>query len=89
MEANLNIYIQGIKGGNVKNHHNEGYCSLNIDTLNSMFDGYFIEVDAFKGQGKTYKRREQCDIRIYKCGKLIFSGTFLELCEKLNSSNSL
>ena len=45
-----------------------------------------IVVDAFEGQGNSYKKREVMNIEIYDNGNLVFKGDKRELFEKLTTS---
>jgi len=76
--ANLDVSIIGTKGGKPNNKYNIGYVRANID------DGKMdIAVDAFEGQGKSYKRREKALITIYNVNDIVFKGTAKELIEQL------
>lgn len=77
MKANVNVKIQGIKGGNPSYSENKGYVSTHIDNI-----GY-ITVDAFNGQGDLYKRRNNSLITINIDG-IEWSGTINELKELIN-----
>jgi hypothetical protein len=77
MENSIFLQTQGIKGGNTKSQK-VGYI-LVLPRENAM-----ITIDAFEGQGLSYKPREQKKILIAADGKNIFEGTFDELIEKLS-----
>jgi len=84
---NLNVYgVDGFKNfGNVpkkttpKQFKNRGCCVLFVD------DEYnAIDVDTFQGRNETYKKRDESLVTIVKKAKVIFEGTFEELCKKLS-----
>lgn len=79
MKSNLGLKLQGVKGENTTWRPNVGYVAAHIDNN----DGNYIAVDAFTGQGDSYKRSEQCEITVCKGRTPIFVGTFEELCAKL------
>ena len=85
MKAKIDLKIQGIRGGNPSWNPNKGRCVMHIDHSNVTIPNY-ISADAFTGEGKTYQRREECEIEINKNGKSLFRGTFNELCKILETA---
>lgn len=73
----LSNKTQNKKGGEPQYKENLGYSATFIDNNTS------IVVDAFKGQGDSYKERETPQIRIQNNGNVIFEGTMEELTIKL------
>ena len=73
----LTLKTRGIKGGSFAKMLNKGQIIAFIDSFAN-----YISVDAYKGQGDSYEKREECEIEISKDGK-IWKGTFEELFEKL------
>lgn len=59
---------------------------MHIDRNCAITQSSYISADAFQGEGKTYKRREECQIQIVSNGTFLFEGTFTELCEILKSA---
>lgn len=74
----LSITTQGVKGGNTKTQ-GIGYVLACIDNHEQR-----ISIDNFSGQGSTYKQREEPLIEIIENGKILSSGTFNELKDKLS-----
>jgi len=70
MSAQLNVMTQGVKGKE-KHIKEQGqvYCFIDDDDSNMLTDSSVIVVDAFIGQGTTYKRREYCSITIKHNGR--------------------
>ena len=84
MDANLDITYQGVKGGKLIMLKNKSACMIDIDCSNMQTN--YILIDAFQGQGKQYKRREKCNIRIIRETETIFDGDFSELCKLLTAN---
>jgi hypothetical protein len=82
MKANLDLTVQGVKGGKCQELQNKSLCIAHIDD-SSVFNTKRIIIDAFTGQGDTFKRRENCLIDIEIEGETVFCGTFNELIKKL------
>lgn len=83
MKSNLDISIQGVKGGNYQQHKNKGAVIVRVDCV-YMGDYNAITVDAFSGRGDSYKRAENSLICIESNNVTLFYGTFAQLIEKLN-----
>lgn len=81
MTAHIDIYIQGVKGKEFTPFLNKGRCQIYIGGVPNK-----IEVDAFQGQGDSYKRREDSLITISNGSYEFFSGTFEELRQVLEKS---
>jgi hypothetical protein len=82
MSDNLNVYIQGKRGGNGKTQQ-AGYASLTVSE--SMFSpSFIISVDTYEGHGNSYKKRDKALIHI-KMGEVenTWTGTFEQLKEIL------
>lgn len=80
--SKLDISICGVRGKSLEVHDNKGQVIIRTDQSFADLNSY-ISVDAFQGQGDTYKRREECNIEICQCEKVLFSGTFDELCKAI------
>jgi hypothetical protein len=76
---NIEIYTQGIKGGNVKNQK-VGYVLIEL-----RHDQDKISIDDFEGSGDTYKQREQQKIEVIQNGEVLFSGSKYELFDILKA----
>lgn len=76
----ISVKTQNRKGGNPQWKENLGYGAIFKDQTS------FIVLDAYEGQGVSYKQRKEPEIRIQSKGKLIFQGTFDELEKKLELS---
>lgn len=81
--ANLNLRITGIRGHAPKEDNNKGRV------VNSIDDTGTILIDAFEGQGASYKRRTESEICISEHSDYDFewTGTIKELialCRKDN-----
>ena len=76
MKNSILVTTQGISGGKRK-------CSrhgcVNIETM----DENVIIVDAYRGQGRDYKEREEEEITIIFSDKTQWTGTFRQLNEQL------
>lgn len=82
MKSNIDVSIQGVKGGNYQQHKNKGAVIVKIDCV-YLGNYNTITVDAFSGRGETYKRAENSLIHIETNEKTLFNGTFEELIVKL------
>jgi hypothetical protein len=80
MKSKLSVKQQGVRGGNPIWKENTGRVSLFIDSSDNV-----INVDAFSGFGDEYTRRDECFVILRFEGKNVFSGTFSDLVNKLNS----
>lgn len=78
--SKLSLSTIGVKGCTTKRTENIGKVAVDIDNSQD-----YISIDAFEGQGQTYKRRELSEVEISQSGDVIFKGTFTDLCKKLNS----
>lgn len=76
--AKIDVKTQGIRG-NGYTYNEKGLVTLFID---GNHDNHII-VDAFQYSGLKYCRREDSLINIYSEGKIIFTGNFKVLVEKL------
>lgn len=89
--SRLGYEITGKRGGTPQVKDDIGRVGVFID--NSMgcqySGGDSIMVDAFKGYGETYGRREECEIIIRKSGEEVFKGNFNELVTKLTSDEKI
>ena len=87
-QSRLGYSVQGKRGGTPQVKDDVGNVCVFID--NSMgcqiAGGDSINVDAFKGYGESYGRREQCEITIRKSGNEVFRGRFDELVSRLSPS---
>jgi hypothetical protein len=77
----LNIYTQGVKGGQVKNS-TQGYISVYTD------NSHLLTIENYKGSGDTYEQRPEPIIIIFDGldspnEKVVFEGTHQQLIEKL------
>lgn len=75
---NLSIKTQNKKGNEPKFKENLGL----VTTFLRHSEDYIV-IDDFEGAGNTYKQREITEIKVYKNGKLIFSGDKFEFFDKL------
>ena len=76
---------QGIKGGNKKTIQS-GYCAIIMSELFTPESA--IRVDASKGEGKTYQKRDEPLINIVANDETIFNGTFTKLTELLTTKKN-
>lgn len=76
MDNSIYLETQGVKGGKTKTQK-VGYIYANPTEDSS------ISIDAFTGQGETYKPREYKLIVITHGIDVVFTGTFGELILKL------
>ena len=74
-KANINLYRQGIRGGN-------GQISEVGRFIGEIDNRYKIEIDAFSGHGDTYGRTSQSCVTIVCDGITIFVGTISDLIAK-------
>lgn len=82
MKANIDVSLEGVRGGEIKVSNNKGSITAYIDGKDDPQPNY-IHIDAFVGQGSAYQRRDKCRIKIKgKDGKM-WDGTFDELINKL------
>jgi hypothetical protein len=79
MKTKINLKTQNKKGNEPTYKEDFGYISTFIE---GKSNGH-ISVDAFIGQGESYRRREDAIINVFYGGKLEFSGTLTELINKL------
>ncbi len=77
--ANLEVKTTGIRGGQPR-LKTEGQVVLFIDNPQA---GCYIYANAYTGHGAGYQQRENTLIEIREDYKVLFSGTFAELCAKL------
>lgn len=75
--ASLTLVTQGVKGGNQKEHGQQGLVKVFVGIDKS------ISFDAYQGFGADYKKREATHIIVRNNG-IVFQGTFEELIEKLS-----
>ena len=81
MKANIDLKVTGVRGGNPSWTENKGQVVVFVDD-----DKNVISIDAFIGQGSTYKKREVSLIEIRENnGEMIFLGTFDDLVKTLKS----
>ena len=74
--ASLTLVTQGVKGGNKKEHGQQGLVKVFVGIDKS------ISFDAFQGAGPSYERRNDTQIVIRNNG-FVFSGTLEELVDKI------
>lgn len=79
--ANIQVKTVGVRGGNPK-IKNEGQIVLFIDEPKA---GCYIYADAYIGQGTSYRERDNTILEIREDYNVLFSGSFKELCKKLNT----
>jgi hypothetical protein len=79
MKTTINLKMQGVKGGDPQWQANKGYIATHIEGK----ENGSISIDAFEGQGETYKRREIPLITIFHGGKLVYEDNFSRFIEKL------
>lgn len=86
-QSRLGYSIQGKRGGTPQVKDDIGSVCVFIDnSMGCQISGSdSINVDAFKGYGETYGRRDQCEIIIRKSGNEVFKGNFDDLISKLNT----
>ena len=72
------LKTRGVKGGSFTKIENKGQIVSFVDSYHNH-----ISIDAYKGQGDSYEKREECQIEISKDGK-IWKGTFEELFSKIS-----
>jgi len=70
---------------NKKGNAKQSKSSLGY-TYTSYGDNNFISVDAYEGQGSSYKERSEPEIKIVNEGEIIFTGTIEELKNKLKNA---
>ena len=75
----LAVKTQNRKGNEPKYKENLGFATIFTHTND------YISVDLYDGAGKTYKQREQEEIRIIYNDEELFKGSFLDLKEKLKT----
>ena len=74
--ASLTLVTQGVKGGNKKEHGQQGLVTVFVGIDKR------ISFDAYQGFGSDYQKREETLITIRDRGE-VFQGTFKELVAKL------
>lgn len=81
MQSKVSIKTQS-KSGNYSPQFKDdiGYVSVFVDSSKD-----YVIVDAFKGEGREYQRREVSLISIFKDGKEVWSGPFAHLCDHLRN----
>lgn len=77
--ANIEIKTTGVRG-NPPKLEKKGQVVLFIDDAK---DGSYIYADSYIGQGSSYKKRDKTLIEIREDYKVLFSGTFAELIDRL------
>ena len=75
----MEITLQNEKGKEFKMIDKIGFSKTQLNNQD------FICIDAYEGQGKNYKEREQKEITICIEGKDLFCGTIFELKELLTT----
>lgn len=82
--AKLNLKVQGVKGNmSYKPYESKGAIFVKLEDDNREKTGVII-IDAFKGYGEMYQRRNDNNIIIQsESGITVFEGTFEELLNKL------
>lgn len=79
--AKIEIKTTGIRG-NAPKLEKKGQVVLLIDDAEA---GNYIVADAYVGQGMGYQQRENTLIEVREDYKVLFSGTFAELLNKLKN----
>ena len=86
-QSRLGYSIQGKRGGSPQVKDDIGKVVTYIDNPNGCTLGNAICVDAFKGSGESYERRDKCEVRIINNGDVVFDGDFCMLVEKLHTTS--
>lgn len=79
MKAEVNLKVRGVKGGSPSWNPNKGEVITFVDGQKD-----YISVDAYKGQGEEYKRRDKSKIEISISGKIYSFDDIEELKKQLN-----
>ena len=89
-QSRLGYSIQGKRGGTPQVKDDVGRILTYIDNANGCQPegANAICVDAFKGYGDSYERREKCAVTIFNSGNIIFNGDFNELVNRLQPSET-
>lgn len=74
--ARLHLKLMGVRGKLGNEFVEKGLVVAQVDNDKSN-----IIIDAFRGRGKDYKRRDECIIAIEDKGETIFVGNFSRLVE--------
>ena len=74
MRTNLDLKIEGQQGAFSTWQDNKGKVVAFVNKSEG-----FITVDAFIGQGETYKQRDEVLITIGNVGNRVWEGTFKQL----------
>ena len=77
-QSNIDIKIQGVRGGKPSYTENKGYVNVFIDGEDNS-----ISVDAFTGFGEKYKRRDKSLITIKTKDGKVWTGDFETLANNL------
>lgn len=81
MQSKLSIKTQSKSGNHSPQLKDDiGYVSVFVDSSKD-----YVIVDAFKGEGREYQRREASMISIFQDGKMIWDGPFSNLCDHLRN----
>ena len=76
----LKIRTQGVKG-----HKMSTFRPIGFVEVNPIYGDNRIMFDDFEGQGNSYTRKEQPEIRIMKGSIVYFKGTFDNLINALDT----
>jgi hypothetical protein len=82
-KSEITVRNQGIKGGDAK-IFNVGCTTVFVTDRGQTRNDLVIDIDAFKGSGSSYHRREKTLINVTFEDKILFMGTIEELVEKLS-----
>lgn len=77
----IRIITQGILGGNVSAPKRVGW--LRIKLCEAFMSEDSIVIDGYYGTGISYAKRDQPNIKVEFDGKVIFEGTYKQLCDNL------
>jgi hypothetical protein len=81
MKANINLKVIGVRGGSPSYNENKGQVTTFVESGNNRQQ--FISVDAFEGNGSSYKRRDDAHITIHDMYGRVWQGSFAELSAAL------
>lgn len=77
----IRIITQGILGGNVSAPKRVGWLRIKLCEAFTIEDS--IVIDGYYGAGISYAKRNQPNIKVESDGKVLFEGTYKQMCDCL------
>lgn len=77
----IRIITQGILGGKVSAAKRVGWLRIKLCEAFMLEDS--IVIDGYYGAGISYAKRDQPNIKVESDGKVLFEGTYMQMCECL------